>query len=324
MVWFARQLLAAILSFSLAVPAFSNGNDQLSTDTYDYDAFGNLIHSTGTTPNNYLFAGEQFDPDLGLYYNRARYLNTSTGRFWSMDSFEGDGQSPLSLNLYLYSNANAVDTTDPSGNEGIDDALGSFSVSDTLNNSTHVRPLNGFPKPRGVSHFGHLSNHGAGFIASWEDSSLFPYNDSSDYCTIGVGHLLHMSPCDGSEFPSGITPTQELQFFRDDLIKFQFEVNLDVRVPLSQGEFDSLVSLTFNIGGGAFRSSSLLKYLNQGSYFVAERHFLDYVYARNPKTQKKEVSNGLVRRRSAERLIFDFETYLFNKPVEVNFYGLFF
>jgi uncharacterized protein RhaS with RHS repeats len=28
------------------------------TDTYDYDAFGNFVHSTGTTPNNYLFAGE--------------------------------------------------------------------------------------------------------------------------------------------------------------------------------------------------------------------------------------------------------------------------
>jgi hypothetical protein len=40
------------------------------TDTYDYDAFGNLIHSTGTSLNNYLFAGEQFDPDLNLYYNR--------------------------------------------------------------------------------------------------------------------------------------------------------------------------------------------------------------------------------------------------------------
>src|SRR5437868_4163073 len=62
-----------------------------------YDAFGNLLHSTGTTPNNYLFAGEQFDPDLHLYYNRARYLNTSTGRFWSMDSYEGDQQSPASL-----------------------------------------------------------------------------------------------------------------------------------------------------------------------------------------------------------------------------------
>lgn len=36
------------------------------TDTYDYDAFGNLIHSTGTTPNVYLYSGEQFDPDLHL------------------------------------------------------------------------------------------------------------------------------------------------------------------------------------------------------------------------------------------------------------------
>jgi hypothetical protein len=43
------------------------------TDTYDYDAFGNIVNSTGSTPNNYLFAGEQYDPALSLYYNRARY-----------------------------------------------------------------------------------------------------------------------------------------------------------------------------------------------------------------------------------------------------------
>jgi YD repeat-containing protein len=42
------------------------------TDTYDYDAFGNLIGLTGATPNNYLFTGEQYDADLGLYYLRAR------------------------------------------------------------------------------------------------------------------------------------------------------------------------------------------------------------------------------------------------------------
>jgi RHS repeat-associated protein len=71
------------------------------TDTYDYDAFGNLIHSTGTTANNYLFAGEQFDPDLGLYFNRAQYLNVATDRFWSMDTSEGDDEIPLSSNKYL-------------------------------------------------------------------------------------------------------------------------------------------------------------------------------------------------------------------------------
>ncbi len=72
------------------------------TDTYDYDAFGNLIASTGTTPNNYLFAGERFDPALGLYCNRARYLNTNTGRFWTSDPFEGAGPSETILHKYLY------------------------------------------------------------------------------------------------------------------------------------------------------------------------------------------------------------------------------
>src|SRR6185312_13097834 len=56
-----------------SVRALTN-NTGVVTDTYDYDAFGNLIASTGSTPNNYLFAGEQWDPNLGLYYNRARYL----------------------------------------------------------------------------------------------------------------------------------------------------------------------------------------------------------------------------------------------------------
>jgi RHS repeat-associated protein len=87
------------------------------TDTYDYDAFGNLIHSTGSTPNNYLFAGEQFDPDLGLYYNRARYMNMSTGRFWSMDDDEGNGYEPVSLHKYLYAGANPAGNIDPTGHD---------------------------------------------------------------------------------------------------------------------------------------------------------------------------------------------------------------
>jgi len=127
MVWFARQLLAAILSFLLTVPVFSNGNDQPRTDTYDYDAYGNVIHSSTTlstpTLNNYLFAGEQFDPDLGLYYNRARYLNMSTGRFWSMDTDEGFDGTPLSLHKYLYTSADPVNFKDPSGLDDIGDIL---------------------------------------------------------------------------------------------------------------------------------------------------------------------------------------------------------
>jgi RHS repeat-associated protein len=85
------------------------------TDTYDYDAFGNLIHQTGTTPNNYLFAGEQFDSDLNLYYNRARYLNTATARFFSGDTYEGSDQAPISLHRYLYAANDPIDWVDPTG-----------------------------------------------------------------------------------------------------------------------------------------------------------------------------------------------------------------
>src|SRR5579859_6741661 len=105
------------------------------TDTYDYDAFGNLIHQTGTTQNVYLYSGEQFDPDLNLYYNRARYLNISTGRFWSMDTEEGNDDEPLSLHKYLYTNANPVDGIDPTGNDDIAELSAGFSISATLDST---------------------------------------------------------------------------------------------------------------------------------------------------------------------------------------------
>ena len=98
------------------------------TDSYDYDAFGNLVNQTGSTPNNYLFAGEQYDPALGLYYNRARYLSTTTGRFWSMDTQQGGDRAPLSLHKYLYAEGDPADHMDPSGNQ-IDDIVGALAVA---------------------------------------------------------------------------------------------------------------------------------------------------------------------------------------------------
>lgn len=71
------------------------------TYTYDYDAFGNLISQTGATPNNYLFAGEQFDPAMGVYCNRTKYSDLRQGRFWRMDLDEGSDDTPLSLHKYL-------------------------------------------------------------------------------------------------------------------------------------------------------------------------------------------------------------------------------
>jgi RHS repeat-associated protein len=85
------------------------------TDTYVYDAYGNLIGGSQPTPNLYRYTGEQWDPDLGMYYLRARYLNPALGRFWSYDTFDGHPTDPLSLHKYLYAHGNPVNNIDPSG-----------------------------------------------------------------------------------------------------------------------------------------------------------------------------------------------------------------
>ena len=85
------------------------------TDTYEYDAFGNQIYRSGTTPNNFLYRGEQFDTDLGLYYLRARQYNPATGRFMSRDPEDGDPDEPASLHKYLYADGEPVNLADPTG-----------------------------------------------------------------------------------------------------------------------------------------------------------------------------------------------------------------
>jgi len=83
---------------------------------YVYDAFGILLSVNGQTRNAYLYTGEQFDEDLGMYFLRARYLNTQTGRLHNMDTYEGRSGEPLTLHKYLYAHANPVMGIDPSGN----------------------------------------------------------------------------------------------------------------------------------------------------------------------------------------------------------------
>jgi RHS repeat-associated protein len=116
------------------------------TDTYDYDAFGNLISSIGTTPNNYLFAGEQFDPALGAYYNRARFLDVRIGRFWTMDTLEATLQEPRSLHRYLFAFNDPVNRIDPSGHQSLAEEEETMAVEETLD-AEEVEELES-PKPR--------------------------------------------------------------------------------------------------------------------------------------------------------------------------------
>ncbi|MCP5417598.1 MAG: VCBS repeat-containing protein [Chromatiaceae bacterium] len=86
-----------------------------ATDSYAYDAYGLQLSATGSTPNNNRFAGEQLDPDTGLYYLRARWYDPEIARFITRDPFAGDIEQPLTLNPYLYANANPVNMIDPTG-----------------------------------------------------------------------------------------------------------------------------------------------------------------------------------------------------------------
>jgi RHS repeat-associated protein len=85
------------------------------TDSYDYDAFGVELNSTGTTENAYRYTGEQYDANLDQYYLRARYYNQGAGRFTQMDTWMGRGLDPITLNKYLYGNADPVTYVDPTG-----------------------------------------------------------------------------------------------------------------------------------------------------------------------------------------------------------------
>ena len=84
-------------------------------DFYTYDAFGVLLSSTDITNNHYLYTGERFERNSGLYYLRTRYYNPTFGRFTTTDPFKGNKQNPKSLHDYLYAQNQPINFQDPSG-----------------------------------------------------------------------------------------------------------------------------------------------------------------------------------------------------------------
>ncbi|WGO96912.1 putative Ig domain-containing protein [Saccharophagus degradans] len=108
--------------------ALSDGSGML-TDTYDYEAFGEVLGQEGGTENSYLFTGEQFDGSLDQYYLRARYYDQGVGRFTQMDTWAGKKNEPGTLHKYLYTAADPINFVDPSGNSFIAYALADFGFS---------------------------------------------------------------------------------------------------------------------------------------------------------------------------------------------------
>lgn len=81
------------------------------TQTYTYRTFGGIIASSGTLTNPLQYTAREFDPETGLHNYRARYLDTSTGRFMKEDPIVFSG----GINFYTYVANDPIDYRDPSG-----------------------------------------------------------------------------------------------------------------------------------------------------------------------------------------------------------------
>lgn len=129
------------------------------------------------------------------------------------------------------------------------------------------------------------------FLKRHEGCKLHVYQDVAGYDTIGVGHLI---VDDDPDFSNGITERQALELLRTDVGHAEQCVNSYCRVRLEQHQFDALVSFVFNVGGGAFRSSMLLRKLNRGDYESVPAEL------RRWNRSGGEVVQDLINRREAE------------------------
>lgn len=130
-------------------------------------------------------------------------------------------------------------------------------------------------------------------IKDHEGLRLTAYKDGGGVWTIGYGHT-------GADVREGLTiPLSEAErLLTRDLKTAEGHVNGAVQVKLTQNQFDALVSFVYNVGGEAFRTSTMLRLLNAGDYVGAANQF--------PRWNKDngKVVQGLINRRAKERDLF--------------------
>lgn len=134
---------------------------------------------------------------------------------------------------------------------------------------------------------------GLDLIKSFEGLELAAYLCPAGVWTIGYGHTDAAGP---PKVVPGMTVTRNEaeSLLKSDLIKYERAVSSAVKVPLTQNQFDALVSFTYNCGIGALQKSTLLKRLKRGEYDAVPAELMKW-----NKAGGKELA-GLTRRRRAE------------------------
>lgn len=151
-----------------------------------------------------------------------------------------------------------------------------------------------------------ISEEGLQHVKKVEGVRYVMYLDQAGLATIGVGHLLSLAELDSGKIytdrsPESIswknrelTPLEVDQILEEDLEIAEMWVEREVKVELTQGQFDALVSFVFNIGHVKFRKSTLLKFLNEGQYDKVPGQLRKWIYAGG------KASEGLAKRREME------------------------
>ena len=153
-----------------------------------------------------------------------------------------------------------------------------------------------------------LSSRGAEFIAAYEGYRGSVYEDAGGHCTIGYGHLLHLGGCTRADARRWGTLSQDraLALLWEDAGTYAAGVRAALPdTPLSQAQFDTLVSLSYNIGNGGFRSSSVRDVLHRDrpDYAAVPEKLLRWVSSGGVKLP------GLQRRRANEGRLFTTGSY---------------
>lgn len=118
-------------------------------------------------------------------------------------------------------------------------------------------------KPTRKSRTMKISKRGLDFIKGFEGFRNHPYLCSAGVATIGYGSTYYSNGQKVSMSDKPITQAEAIELLCDTVEKYEDGVNDNVKKPLTQNQFDALVSFTYNLGVGALRSSTLLKKVNK-------------------------------------------------------------
>jgi lysozyme len=141
-----------------------------------------------------------------------------------------------------------------------------------------------------------ISAAGVAGVQHYEGTVPSVYLDPVNIPTVCTGHTKSVTKADVGKAASASLCERLL---REDLKEAERGVKKHVKVPVTQGQYDALVSFTFNVGTGALADSTLLRKLNAGDCLSAGAEFPRWNKA------KGRVLNGLIARRAWERALFE-------------------